>query len=275
MMLRNLILAAILFPCLVPGPVIAGPESRSSDAVAEKRVEAVLRELNIELVAVRGGTYQMGDLPEFGNWDGLPVHEVTVGDFLIGKTEVTQAQWEALMGSNPSRFKGANNPVEQVSWNDSQEFLRRLSEKAGATFRLPTEAEWEYAARSGGRVEKWAGAASEAELAAIAWFQENSGEQTHPVGMKSPNGLGLQDMTGNVWEWCSDWYADEYYALSPKDNPQGPEPTERRVLRGGAYTEDGLYLRTATRFSMQPHKSFDRLGFRLAASLDYIRSHQK
>lgn len=275
MKLHGRILAAVLVLCFLPGSVVAGQEAAAPRATADVRAADILRQLGIELVLVKGGTYRMGDLPEFGRGNALPAHEVTVGDFLIGKTEVTQSQWEALMGANPSKFKGADRPVEQVTWDECQEFLRRLNEKTGGAFRLPTEAEWEYAARSGGRIETWAGTSNDAELDTFAWLGDNSGEQSQPVGRKRPNGLGIHDMSGNVWEWCSDWFDGDYYENSPANDPRGPASGELRVLRGGAWTDDSSWLRTASRFSIEPGKSYDRLGFRLAAPPDYARPHKQ
>jgi formylglycine-generating enzyme required for sulfatase activity len=193
-------------------------------------------------------------------------HEVCVDDFYIGKYEVTQAQWSAIRGNNPSYSSncGDNCPVEQVSWNDIQEFIRELSQQTGKTYRLPTEAEWEYAAQSGGKSEKYAGTSSEAELGDYAWYDKNSGSKTHPVGQKKPNGLGIYDMTGNVWEWCSDWYDESYYKNSPKDNPQGPSNGSARVLRGGSWYGYAWTTQASYRNSVLPYGRYGYLGFRLA-----------
>jgi formylglycine-generating enzyme required for sulfatase activity len=214
----------------------------------------------MDFVLVKGGCYQMGD----GNANA--VHEVCVDDFYIGKYEVTQAQWSAIRGNNPSYSSncGDNCPVEQVSWNDIQEFIRELSQQTGKTYRLPTEAEWEYAAQSGGKSEKYAGTSSEAELGDYAWYDKNSGSKTHPVGQKKPNGLGIYDMTGNVWEWCSDWYDESYYKNSPKDNPQGPSNGSARVLRGGSWYGYAWTTQASYRNSVLPYGRYGYLGFRLA-----------
>ncbi|MDP2279759.1 MAG: SUMF1/EgtB/PvdO family nonheme iron enzyme, partial [Nitrospirota bacterium] len=183
----------------------------------------------MEIVFVKGGCFQMGDTFGDGESDEKPVHEVCVDDYYIGKYEVTQGQWKAIMGNNPSHFKdcGDNCPVEQVSWNDVQEFIQKLNEKNNPPsppftkggkggFRLPTEAEWEYAARSGGKSERYSGGN---DIDSVAWYNKNSGGKTHPVGTKQPNGLGIYDMSGNVWEWVNDWYDEFYYKNSPKNNP--------------------------------------------------------
>jgi formylglycine-generating enzyme required for sulfatase activity len=193
-----------------------------------------------------------------GDADEKPVHEVCVDDFYIGKYEVTQDQYQKITGSNPSSFKGGNRPVEQVSWNDAQSYIRQLNSKSGKGYRLPTEAEWEYAARSGGRNETYAGG-SNADT--VAWYRSNSGSQTHPVGQKQPNGLGLYDMSGNVWEWCFDWYGN--YPSSTQRNPQGPSSGSYRVIRGGSWINFARYARAANRGRYTPGDRSNYLGFRL------------
>ena len=218
-------------------------------------------------VWVPGGCYDMG----CGDWtdtcgsDEFPVHEVCVDGFWIGKYEVTQGQWQQIMGSNPSYFKsGDNYPVERVRWVDCQEFIVALNSQSGDTFRFPTEAEWEYAARSGGREEKYAGGD---ELDSLAWYGSNSGSHTHEAGTKAPNGLGIYDMSGNVWEWCSDRYASDYYSVSPRDNPQGSTSGTSRVIRGGSWGYYGsLDCRAADRHSYWSIEGGSTTGFRLALS---------
>jgi formylglycine-generating enzyme required for sulfatase activity len=177
--------------------------------------------------------------------------------FEIGKYEVTQAQWEAVMGANPSDFKGPERPVDRVSWNDAQEFLAAVSARdPGFRYRLPSEAEWEYAARAG------SAAATYGKLDAIAWFGRNSGDQTHPVGQKQPNAWGLHDMLGNVWEWCLDWYGAGYYSEGALVDPRGPERGEFRVLRGGSWHKYLWFLRASSRFRERPDSRFRHVGFR-------------
>ena len=172
------------------------------------------------------------------------------------------------MGYNPSRSgKGGHYPVERVSWNHAQQFIRRLNQMARARFRLPTEAEWEFAARSGGKREKYAGGSNVGDL---AWYRANSGSSSHPVGQKAPNGLGLHDMSGNVWEWSQDWYDSDYYTREKSEpvwNPQGPDIGDSRVLRGGGWGGVFQGCRAAIRYSNAPDNRDSYLGFRLARSV--------
>jgi formylglycine-generating enzyme len=217
----------------------------------------------MEFIFVKGGCYQMGDTFGDGNTEEIPAHQVCVNDFYIGKHAVTQGQWKAVMGSNPSEFKecGDDCPVEQISWNDARSFIHKLNRmKPGNNYRLPTEAEWEYAARSGGKKEKYAGGA-DAESA--AWYFENSDMKTHPVGTKAPNGLGLYDMSGNVFQWCLDWDDKNYYGGSPVDNPQGPASGEYRVIRGGSWVSTEHGVRTTYRLGRVPDRRSGDIGLRL------------
>ncbi|MEN6423126.1 MAG: formylglycine-generating enzyme family protein [Smithella sp.] len=217
----------------------------------------------MEMIFVKGGCFQMGDTFGDGYSQEKPVHEVCVSDFYMGKYEVTQGQWQRIMGNNPSHFSscGANCPVENVSWNDVQGFIEKLNSRTGKRYRLPTEAEWEYAARSGGKSEKYAGGD---DVDAVAWYFSNSGSRTHPVGQKQPNGLGLYDMSGNVWEWCNDWYGDKYYNQSPRDNPGGPSSGSSRVFRGGSWFNLAARTRAANRYWNFPDFRDLIRGFRLA-----------
>lgn len=213
----------------------------------------------IEMVFVEGGTFDMG----CNEYDQeKPVHSVTVGDFYIGKTEVTQAQYQAVMGNNPSSFKGDNLPVEQVSWNDAVAYCKKLSQKEGVTYRLSTEAEWEYAARGGNQSRRYTYSGSN-NVGDVAWYCENSGSKTQPVGTKQPNELGIYDMSGNVWEWCNDWYDGNYYKNSPSRNPRGASSGSDRVLRGGSWVDGAGYCRVAYRFSIDPGSRDFSGGFRV------------
>ena len=204
-----------------------------------------------------GATAEQGSDAES---DEKPTHSVTVSDFYIGKYEVTQAQWKAVMGSNPSDFKGDNLPVENVSWNDIQEFITKLNAQTGKKFRLPTEAEWEYAARGGNQSKgyKYSGSDSIDE---VAWYGDNSSSTTHPVGQKSPNELGIYDMSGNVFEWCQDWYGS--YSSEAQTNPTGPSSGSYRVLRGGSWYYYARNCRVSRRDSNFPDYRGSICGFRL------------
>ena len=188
-------------------------------------------------------------------------HQVTLSSYYIGETEVTQELWQTVMGSNPSYFKGFHRPVEEVSWEDCQEFIRRLNQKTGRNFRLPTEAEWEYAARGGRKSNgsKYVGGSS---MDDVAWYDGNSNSQTHDVGQKRPNELGLYDMAGNVWEWCQDWYGD--YSSSAQTNPKGPSSGSGRVDRGGGWDYYAGGCRVSDRGCYNPSNRINDLGLRLA-----------
>jgi formylglycine-generating enzyme required for sulfatase activity len=223
----------------------------------------------MEFVFVPGGCFQMGDTFGDGDSDEKPVHEVCVDGFYMGKYEVTQGQWRKVMGNNPSYFKnGDNYPVETVSWNDAQEFISKLNAGGGKEFRLSTEAEWEYAARSGGKKEKYAGGN---DVDAVAWYGKNSGSKTQPVGSKAANGLGIYDMSGNVWEWCRDWYDGSYYKNSPRQKPQGPSNGADRVGRGGCWDYDPGIVRAAHRAGSEPASRYYILGFRLVLPVQQAR----
>lgn len=258
-----------------------------------------------DMVFVQGGTFVMGctaeQQPDCYSLEN-PAHEVTLTDFYMGKYEVTQGQWEALFGANPSNFSscGTNCPVENVSWFDAAVFCNRLSEQAGYNpcyyadagymqvygkngsiwslpntgtvfwkldangYRLPTEAEWEYAAR-GGSLSKGYKYSGNNNIGDVAWYNSNSSNTTHAVGTKTANELGLFDLSGNVWEWCYDWHSSSYYAISPACAPLGPEGGSLyKVDRGGSWLNVAVYTRTAARldFSPPPSRAYD-LGFRL------------
>ena len=219
--------------------------------------------VEFKMLPVSGGTFQMGS-PESdtdADDDERPQHSVTLSDFYMGETEVTQALWLEVMGSNPSEFTGdLQRPVEMVSWDDCQEFITKLNEKTGKTFRLPTEAEWEYAARGGSKSRGYKYAGSN-DLDKVGWYEDNSSETTHPVKQKQANELGLYDMTGNVWEWCADRFGD--YGSSAQTNPAGASTGSYRVYRGGSWYSNARYCRVATRYWPEPSKRYGNLGLRL------------
>ena len=241
--------------------------------------------VSFEMVYVEGGTFDMGATSEQGSdaWDNeYPVHSVTLSDYYIGKCEVTQDLWEAVMGYNPSKFKGAQNPVDYVSWDDCQEFVSRLNSLTGRTFRLPTEAEWEYAARGGNKSLHYKYSGSD-NIDDVAWYWKNSGDsylqgtdsdwdlyiiginnnncRTHAVGTKTANELGIYDMSGNMYEHCSDWYGD--YSAGAQTNPQGPSSGSDRVLRGGSWNSSARHGRASHRIDIGPYDSYRNVGLRL------------
>ena len=227
-------------------------------------INLIIDNLVNNMVYVEGGTFTMGATSEQGsNADGWekPVHQVTLSPFSIGRYEVTQEEWEAVMGSNPSEFKRAKRPVEMVSWDDCQEFIRRLNELTGKNFRLPTEAEWEFAARGGNssRGYKYAGGN---DIDTVAWYEGNCDRMLQDVGTKQPNELGLYDMSGNVYEWCSDWFGG--YSSSPQTNPKGPDSGQFCVLRGGGWHNKEWYCCVSRRSLVLPTGQSNDRGFRLA-----------
>lgn len=224
---------------------------------------AVLEKLIANMVKVEGGTFTMGATPEHGKdaYDSeKPAHQVALSDYYIGRYEVTQAEWRAVMGYNPSYNEGDNLPVEQVSWNDCQDFINKLNQLTGLKFRLPSEAQWEYAARGGkhSRGFKYSGSDN---IGDVAWYDENSGSTTPQVGTKQPNELGIYDMSGNVWEWCGDWYGS--YSSSDQVNPTGPSSGSDHVLRGGSWGNNAGDCRVSYRFRYFPSLRHYSCGFRV------------
>lgn len=216
----------------------------------------------IDMVQIKGACFDMGDTFGDGLENERPVKRVCVGDFSLGKYVVTQAQWEAVMGDNPSYSqKGGDYPVEYVTWDEVHEFILKLNKMTGKHYRLPTEAEWEYAARSGGRKEKWAGTSDESKLGDYAWYEKNSGDKIHPVGTRKPNGLGLYDMTGNVWQWTQGFYSDTWYdQMHARENP--------RPIRGGDWGDHATYVRTTRRTGVGRSMRMISVGFRLATGTE-------
>ncbi len=255
-----LVLSAAL-ACAVGGSAKgrASPARRFSDPTT-----------GMELVHVQGGCYAMGAADDDcdATPEERPIHEVCVGDFFIGKYEVTRGQWASVMGRGtpaPDTCGADSCPISDVSWSDVQEFLSRLNAGSGGrSFRLPTEAEWEYAARSGGRAERYSGGSDPSRY---AWHADNSGGVNHPVGTKAPNGLDLYDMSGNVWEMTADSYGAAYYRTSPRDNPAGPTTGDDHVLRGGCRSTRVPNHRTTRRASIGDRTKGrghgDNVGFRL------------
>ncbi len=219
--------------------------------------------VTFKMVKVEGGTFMMGapssDAEAYSN--EMPQHCVTLSEYYIAETEVTQALWQAVMGSNPSHFKFPDRPVEEISWNDCKTFIEKLNQLTDKQFRLPTEAEWEYAARGGGNSHGYKFSGSD-NVDDVAWYTDNCGGETHAVKTKAANELGLYDMTGNVLEWCSDWMAA--YSADTVTNPQGPAAGFKRVLRGGSLYNDARRLRVTRRSEYNPTFTDYSVGFRLA-----------
>ena len=219
--------------------------------------------ISFTMIAVEGDTFEMGATSEQGSDadnDEKLVHSVTLSDYYIGETEVTQELWKAVMGTNPSYSKGNKKPVEQVSWNDCQEFIKKLNQLTGKNFRLPTEAEWEYAARGGNKSKgyKYSGGNT---IGNVAWYTDNSGSRTHDVKTKAANELGIYDMSGNVWEWCQDWYGS--YSSNSQINPTGPSSGSSRVDRGGSWGNSAGSCRVSYRYYYGPGYGRSNLGLRL------------
>lgn len=278
----------------------------SSSLSAEKR--RIIDNIILNMVYVSGGTFTMGanseqeeeieeeveeklkELGYFIDHDEIPCHQVTLSSFSIGRHEVTQEEWKAVMGSNPSEFIGAQLPVENVSWNDCQKFIKKLNAITGKTFRLPTEAEWEFAARGGNKSKHYEYSGSN-DLDEVAWYYENSGDKkltftldhgssdedideqidfgveanhckTHQIMKKEPNELGIYDMSGNVSEWCSDWYG--VYSRLKQVNPKGASSGSSRVIRGGNLINLTNNCRVSSRGKSAPDNCYSNVGFRLA-----------
>lgn len=215
--------------------------------------------VTFKMIYVDGGTFDMGD-NSFGN----PTHKVTLSPFYIAETVVTQALWELVMNWNHSDYKGTCNPVENVSWNNCQEFIESLNKMTGQTFRFPTEAEWEYAAR-GGKSSNHTLYSGSNNIDDVAWYCANSRSKTHPVAQKMPNELGLYDMSGNVWEWCEDFH--ESYTSEKQVNPHGPQFGSKRIVRGGSWDYSERYCQVNFRHSYAQNMLFDGIGLRLAMSV--------
>ena len=272
--LLPVLLASGAIACAVAGPATSGaPVALGAHGALAPPASAHADDppAGLELVLVKGGCYRMGATDDDcdAGPEERPAHEVCVGDFRIGRTEVTQAQWRAVMAVDTtarSTCRDDRCPVDDVTFAEVADFVARLNERTGgARWRLPTEAEWEYAARSGGKDEAFAGGK---DVNGVAWYADNSGKVNHPVATKAPNGLGLHDMSGNVWEMTSDFYGARYYATSPRDDPRGPATGEDHVVRGGCRTGGVANQRTTRRTTVADRTKGlghgGNVGFRLA-----------
>jgi formylglycine-generating enzyme required for sulfatase activity/type II secretory pathway component PulC len=259
------VLAAIGSIVVVAGPVQG--DIIKAPVTTVKRAIDIRPPVPDDMVLVKGGCFIMGDLSEAGDDDERPAHKVCVDDFYIGMVEVTQGRWKEIMGNNPSHFKrGDDYPVEGVSWYEVMEFIRRLNRKTGRRYRLPTEAEWEYAARSRGQKFDYPTANGKLSVNLANFYNkpvESFWTKTSPVGTFLPNQLGLYDMGGNVWEWCADWYGEEYYKVSERENPKGPAAGIFKVIRGGAWNSSPRELRVSYRYVASPFDRSNNIGFRL------------
>ena len=256
-------------------PVDTLPVVAQSQAVAEQplatqplpdvEVETfTVKGVSFNMVHVKGGTFTMGAADGQGSEikdDDKLAHEVMLSDYCIGETEVTQALWKAVIGYTMSNWRSSDLPVESVSWEDCQAFINKLNKLTGKAFRLPTEAEWEYAAR-GGKYNKNCKFAGSTSIDEVAWYKDNSADKTHAVKTKLPNELGIYDMSGNVWEWCQDWYGS--YESGSKTNPSGPDSGDYRVGRGGSWFSKATNCCVTQRDFYNPSRGNGHIGFRLA-----------
>ncbi len=269
-----IVLFIVLFDSAVAQTAVAADISTSPTITGPTYRDPVT---GMEFVLVKGGCFPMGDIEGSGRDNERPVHEVCVDDFYMGKYEVTQDQWKTIMGSNPSSGKRSiEYPVNEVSWINATMFASQLSNKTGVHYRLPTEAEWEYAARSRGSNDKWPGTNNEADLMDYAWYSASKERDIHPVGLKKPNDLGLYDMAGNLKEWVSDWYYDKSYSTSQIQNPRGPHSDivnswskkyGQKVVRGGDVNEKASAIRSSYRDKDDVDRRHEQIGFRLAIQI--------
>ena len=266
------VIVAIVFGCLIVlGALLPDdtPVEENDSIVAQQLSEGPMtfeaNGVSFTMIPVEGGTFTMGATSEMKNPDDdeQPTHPVTLSSYYIGETEVTQALWKAVMGSNPSYFEGDDLPVVYVSWDDCQTFISKLNALTGKNFRLPTEAEWEFAAR-GGNQSRHTQFSGSSRIDDVAWYEDNSGYKTHPVKTKQPNELGIYDMAGNVWEWCQDWYGS--YSSYAQTNPTGAGSGSRRVVRGGSWSNYPGLCRSSYRFRLTSGDSGSDLGLRLVLS---------
>jgi len=230
-------------------------------AFAQRKYDKTPDPLKMDMVLVKGGKFAMGDDSE--SVDRKPAHNVILKDFSICRFEVTERQWKAVMGANPSSYTYCSDcPVTNVSWDDAQAFIKKLNELTGRHYRLPTEAEWEYAAR-GGKQERLLQFSGKRGPQPIAWYNDNSKDHVHPVGRKVANELGIYDMSGNVEEWCNDWYSKDYYTKKNVTDPQGPDGGFSKVVRGGSWASNAHEIVVTRRAAYLPNTKSISLGFRL------------
>ena len=262
--MRFLKILLIIFAVLVVGINAQTTKKKVTPAPKSKKTKSKLpadvSKVKPAMIFIEGGTFSMGS--DSSAADEKPVHSVTLNDFYIGKYEVTQKEWIDIMGENPSDFPTLDRPVENVSWDDIQLYLDKLYIKTGMPYRLPTEAEWEYAAK-GGQLSKGYKFSGADTIYDAAWIDGNSGKTSHKVGEKRANELGLYDMTGNVWEWCQDIYAEDFYKKSPAQNPHGPKVGTEYILRGGSWINAEFNCRMTERLSSEPTERFSNYGFRV------------
>lgn len=235
----------------------------------EERNERIRKKLPpVKMVFVKGGCFEMGDATGDGDEDERPAHEVCVGNYYIGETAVTIGLFQAVMDITPppdgAKKINTNIPMAFVSYVDCLKFIKALNDVTKGFYRLPTEAEWEYAARSRGKRELWAGTNNEAELGDYAWFSDNSNNEVHPVMQKKPNGLGLYDMAGNVWQWTEDNFDFDFYKRSPKKDPFNDKFSTWRTIRGGSAFDNSFKIRATYRSALEPARVLGNVGFRLA-----------
>lgn len=236
-----------------------GSKIAKEDSLSSVR-EYVVDGVSFKMIYIEGGRFMMGSQSALAQ--EMPIHEVRLSSFYMGQTSVTQELWEAVMGNNNSNWKGLLLPVENISWKDCQSFIKKLNQMTNLEFRLPTEAEWEFAARGGNKSKGFKFSGSD-NINEVAWCGSNSNSITHEVATKKANELGLFDMSGNVWEWCQDKYSKNYYEESPINNPQGPKSGSNRVLRGGGLSSSESSCRVAYRNDTSPTYSSYDMGFRL------------
>jgi formylglycine-generating enzyme required for sulfatase activity len=244
-------------PTIIPG--ILAPKPAPQPTIVLRAGQEITNSIGMKLVLIPAGAFQMGsDAYD----DEKPIHTVRITKgFYMGVHEMTQELYQKVMGTNPSTFKGSNLPVEQVSWDDAVEFCKKLSQMEGKTYRLPTEAEWEYACRAG-TTTKYSFGDDQFQLSKYAWNRGNSDSKTHPIGTREKNACGLYDMHGNVWEWCQDWYGS--YGSGSVTDPSGPQTGQSRVLRGGSWGCDPVNCRSANRSNdCPPGDRYGDFGFRL------------